>query len=422
MNQKSACILSMNRVARAGEQSGLSGGKGMTGGIGDRMRALRMLSPALHSRMERFIELSKQGLPRMYVEGTFVHTVRAVDSPSGRKMRPEGDNLRYTAKCALGLACVDLETQALVLDGGTAAQLALATIPRAERETDDPGAVALAAWAVAEAAGHYAETLFKKLEETFASNEPLATVDCAWTLIAALAALHLADTEPLAGRARNRLMAAQGASGLFPHMLPASAAGRLRAHVGSFADQVYSTLGLARYSVATGDAAALDAADACGARICALQGPEGQWWWHYDARHGTVVEGYPVYSVHQHGMGPMALLDLREAGGRDHLESVIRGLEWIDRHPEVSGSMVDENENVIWRKAGRRELKKVARGISAATTAIYPGFTLPGLDTIFPPTRLDYECRPYELGWLLYAWLSGGTVRRLEPTGSGKPV
>ena len=48
----------MNRVARAGEQSGLSGGKGMTGGIGDRMRALRMLSPALHSRMERFIELS----------------------------------------------------------------------------------------------------------------------------------------------------------------------------------------------------------------------------------------------------------------------------------------------------------------------------------------------------------------------------
>src|SRR5690606_8658542 len=90
--------------------------------------------------------------------------------------------------------------------------------------------------------------------------------------------------------------------------------------------------------------------------------------------------------------------------------------------PICTGSMVDENENVIWRKAGRRELKKVARGISAATTAIYPGFTHPGLDTIFPPTRLDYECRPYELGWLLYAWLSGGTVRRLEPTGSGKPV
>src|SRR5690606_40281386 len=101
----------MNRVARAGEQSGLSGGKGMTGVIADTMRALRMLSPALQSRMERFIDLSKQGLPRMYVEGTFVHTVRAVDSPSGRKMRPEGDNLRYTAKCALGLACVDLETQ-----------------------------------------------------------------------------------------------------------------------------------------------------------------------------------------------------------------------------------------------------------------------------------------------------------------------
>jgi len=24
-----------------------------------------------------------------------------------------------------------------------------------------------------------------------------------------------------------------------------------------------------------------------------------------------------------------------------------------------------------------------------------------------PPGRVDYECRPYELGWLLYAWGPG---------------
>jgi hypothetical protein len=384
------------------------------------MRVLRALSFPVCSRVETFIELAKRGLPRMYVDGAFVHTVRAVDTSLGGPMRLEGDSLRYTTKCALGLACVDLETQRRILGGRTAADLALSTVAHAENVTDDPGAMALAAWSAAEAADHHAKGLFGKLETVLAGHEPLDTVDCAWTLIAAVAALRLADTGALAERARNMLMANQGASGLFPHMLPASSMGKLRAHVGSFADQVYAIQGLARYSVAAGDPAALDAADACAARICALQGPAGQWWWHYDARHGTVVEGYPVYSVHQHGMGPMALLDLREAGGRDHFRSVIRGLEWIDRHPEVSGSMVDGKENVIWRKAGRREPKKAVRAISALTTATHPGMKLPGLDTLFPPSRLDYECRPYELGWLLYAWLGGGRVRRLRPDAIGR--
>ena len=27
---------------------------------------------------------------------------------------------------------------------------------------------------------------------------------------------------------------------------------------------------------------------------------------------------------------------------------------------------------------------------------------------MFPPGPIDYECRPYELGWLLYAWLYEG--------------
>ena len=60
--------------------------------------------------------------------------------------------------------------------------------------------------------------------------------------------------------------------------------------------------------------------------ICELQGPDGQWWWHYDTRTGKVVEGYPVYSVHQDSMAPMALLDLEDAGGPQHSEAITRGL------------------------------------------------------------------------------------------------
>ena len=156
------------------------------------------------------------------------------------------------------------------------------------------------------------------------------------------------------------------------------------------------------------------AAEACAARICKLQGIAGQWWWHYDTRNGSIVEGYPVYSVHQHAMAPMALLDLREAGGADHSDAVARGLGWLEEHPEVSVPLVSHENNVIWRKAARREPKKAVRAISAMTTALRPGLLLPGLDAIFPPCEVDYECRPYELGWLLYAWLSGGALTKLR--------
>lgn len=385
-----------------------------------RLQALGNRSPHMLARVEEFIDLSKRGLPRMYREGGFVHTVRAVqpvvdERPARWRMRLEGDNLRYTTKVALGLSLVEADVQREILGGDLAADLALRTVARAEKIFDDPGVLALAAWAAAEAAGHHADHLFTRLGILLASESPIATVDCAWTLIAALAAAHLADTSEIASAAKRKLLVGQGPSGLFPHMLPAASSGRLRAHVGSFADQVYSIQGLARASVAHDDVAALAAANACAEKLCALQGPAGQWWWHYDARAGSVVEGYPVYSVHQHGMGPMALLDLREAGGHDRLRNVISGLAWFERHPEISTSVVCEDENVIWRKVGRREPRKAVRTISALTTAARAGTHLPGLDALFPPNRLDRECRPYELGWLLYAWLADGVVEKLRP-------
>jgi hypothetical protein len=90
---------------------------------------------------------------------------------------------------------------------------------------------------------------------------------------------------------------------------------------------------------------------------------------------------------------------------------MIRGLGWLDRRPEVAEPLVSERYAVIWRKVARREPSKATRAISAATTAIRPGLRLPGLNAIFPPNQIDHECRPYELAWLLYAWLSDGAER-----------
>ena len=176
-----------------------------------------------------------------------------------------------------------------------------------------------------------------------------------------------------------------------------------RSHVASFADQVYSMQALSRYHRFFGDPEALAAADSRADRVCGLQGEAGQWWWHYDLRAGTVVEGYPVYSVHQDAMGPMALLDLCDGGGGDRAE-VRRGLDWMRLSPEVGRSLVDESLYVIWRKVGRAAGKS-QRTIRAGLSRVYPGLRAAWLDSVFRPSAIDFECRPYHLGWVLYTWL-----------------
>jgi hypothetical protein len=102
----------------------------------------------------------------------------------------------------------------------------------------------------------------------------------------------------------------------------------------------------------------------------------------------------------------MALLDLADAGGQAHTEPISRGLAWLTSRPETSADLVYEDPPVIWRKVGRRDPRKLVRGMRAAATAMWPGMRISALDRIYPPTEIDRECRPYELGWLLFTWLS----------------
>jgi hypothetical protein len=379
----------------------------------DRLEAIETASGDARTTVIHLLGVALRGLPRMHRDGMFGHTLRAVKVGSQWSERLEGESLRYTSIAALGLSFADKTIQQQILNG-TASELAHRCAARAETSADT-GAVALAAWAAAEAGRFHATALFRQLHHLLASNAPIATVHCAWTLTAALAAEQFGNTQDVVSLATKRLMSGLSPSGLFPHMLPASASGRLRAHIGCFADQVYTIQALSRLHVARGSIPALSAAEACAERICALQGPAGQWWWHYDTRDGNVVEGYPVYSVHQHAMAPMALLDLSEAGGSDHSQAIVKGLRWLDEHPEVAETLVVPEKGVIWRKVARREPRKAVRAISAITTALAPGLHLPALDALFPPNQVDFECRPYELGWLIYAWLSGGVVAKLAP-------
>jgi hypothetical protein len=352
-----------------------------------------------------------QGLAVMYQPENkyFPHTMRGVRSADGPQLRPEGDSLRYAAIVALGLATLPTLNQRHVLAGEDASQLARTVAARAVGN-QDPGLIALAAWAAAEVAGEFANELFNELKLRVANDVSMPTVAASWALTAAIAAQDLGDTWALASRLADRLLAAARPAGVFPHMLPAEAQSKIRRHVGCFADQVYPIQALSRWFVVSQDQRALAAASRCARVIVDRQGADGQWWWHYDVRNGSVVEGFPVYSVHQHAMGPMALHELREAGGDDHDAATALGLRWLDTHPEVIDELISERLNVIWRKVGRHEQRKVVRRVAALTTAGIPGLHLPLIDRVWPPGRIDYECRPYELGWLLYAWAANDVI------------
>jgi hypothetical protein len=355
--------------------------------------------------VDRMVGIGKQTLAAAHTgPGDFAFTLTGTPEPGGGwRLAPRGTSIRYGAIAALGLLRLAEPEQRAILAGGTAYGL----IGRLADQLDGVtgrGEIALLCWAAAEARHDLLPHVLARLSDVDKLPGPVDVVAAAWVLSALVAARPHADVEEHLAAARDRLLAARGPS-LYPHVLGGITAW-YRSHVGSFADQVYPVQALARLHASGADPEALAAAESVAGTICAAQGKAGQWWWHYDARSGSVVEDYPVYSVHQHAMTPMALFDLADAGGQPFTENVCRGLLWLARPAEGREDMVLGQPPVIWRKVARREPRKLVRGLRAGTTRVHPGLRLPVLDQVFRPGIVDHECRPYELGWLLFAWLA----------------
>jgi hypothetical protein len=190
------------------------------------------------------------------------------------------------------------------------------------------------------------------------------------------------------------------ATGLFRHQ----ASSGLRGRVTNFDDQIYPIHALARFARAFNAPEALETALACAETICRLQGPLGQWWWHYDAFSGRVLATYPVFSAHQDAQAPMALLALSEACGRDFRPQVHKGLGWMMGANELGCSLVEAAEGVIWH--GLRHRRAGMQRLEEAVSFLF-GRRLRQRRLV-----IARECRPYHLGWLLYVWAAvGGDLR-----------
>jgi hypothetical protein len=95
-------------------------------------------------------------------------------------------------------------------------------------------------------------------------------------------------------------------------------------------------------------------------------------------------------------MGPMALIALGEAIQSDFSPWIYKGLEWIDDN-ELGIDMKDDSANVVWRCIGRNKPYRYWNLAANFLTGREDQESRNGLHVL-------HECRPYELGWLLYAF------------------
>lgn len=316
----------------------------------------------------------------------------------------EGMSLRYTAIALIGLSGESPETAREVLGGHHPVAVCGRLLDRVSR-SEDLGEVALTLWAARLLDCPDSAKALHRLRLMNPAIRPYPTVELAWVLSALTVDGPAGRDQNLERAIAHRLMASfQDRASLFPHRIGDNSASLLRRHVACFADQVYPIQALSFFYARTGSPRALDAATRCAERICQVQGTGGQWWWHYDIRTGKVVEGYPVYSVHQDAMAPMALLALQKINGRDYGAHVDKGLSWLADPPEGTSPLIDAEADLIWRKVARREPIRLVRGMQTLACRLYPALRVPGLDRVLRPRVIDYECRPYHMGWILYAW------------------
>jgi hypothetical protein len=272
------------------------------------------------------------------------------------------------------------------------------------------GDFALLLWAAAESGRDDCNKFAKMLVQHWPDGQQTCNaVELGWIVqslvrLGEVAGLNSEVSEALKAARKKLLGLYNPSSRLFARHNRPGLCGLLSRRIACFADQVYPILALANYGRRFHDSQSSDTAVAVAETICRLQGPMGQWWWHYDVQTGKVAEEYPVFSVHQHGMAPMALLAIDETASTDHTKYIEAGLMWLTGQNELSLTMIQPQQGVVWRDIYRREIGKMFRFVRG-------GLSLAGLNRAHRLMGgrwlghvVNTECRPYELGWLLYAW------------------
>jgi hypothetical protein len=373
-----------------------------------------------HLNVNKLCSIALARLPQMIDPATGLVVFRL----EGEALAPAGTSVRATAITALGIERADAHGLSPTVDLAKLYEALSATLAG----VDNAGDLGLVLWASARNARPLADRALKDLLE-FKGNVSrrggaiVYSTELAWIgigLAEALAAGVGPEREVRArlDRAFRQLLDHRGASGLicFARQLARTARQggalsrrgierTLHAHVGFFDAQAYAIVAALRRDAVLGDPEARGVARRIGELLLAHQHPLGQWGFQYNVRSGGLVDLYPVHSVHQDGIAPMALLRLESALGVQTTAAVARGLSWLFGRNELSEPLAIPDRAVIWRSIRRRALfRRVAYLLKAASLAgAFEGRDLGARLAARSMLSVDRELLPCHLGFCLYA-------------------
>ena len=363
--------------------------------------SLAILTLPVQEKIRQLVPLCLEALPRMLVTQDELFCYREVWTDSGPKRI--GSSVRYTAITLIGLAAA--QRSGLQMPPGLETERLAARLSR--ELAAGLGDLGLILWALTtnlpDQAVTFCKTLLARLNNSDHALYRLDTMQLAWLLTglcrahqAGLASAALEKAIVHVGRVLGS--AHEQATGLF-YRFPAGRRSVIR-WTASFAMEIYPVYALSLYAEVLGNHAAVMLAQACADKLCELQLADGGWPWMYDVRTGRLIDPYPVYSVHQDGMAPMALIKLSRVAGKDYSAAIDRGVAWLDSDNPMGVNMVDCERQTIWRA---QEIPRLfglqPRLLLNAGAALFLGRGLLSAG----PLRLVAECRPYHLGWLLHA-------------------
>jgi hypothetical protein len=351
--------------------------------------------PALNS-------LALRSLALLFDEKEKLFSQRATLTEEG--IHRERTSHRHTIIALLGLQRLAESGGTLPFDVAAIREVILGDASRV-RSVGDLG---LLTWFTAVCAPERLGILFKQFDfgkalDTYADGRQACTRQLAWFL-AGIAHAELAcpgtlpDLTDIAVETYHLLQNNQSEEGIFGH---AAFSRFLRDafcnRFGTFADQIYAIYALSTFARAFEIEEPLGSALACANSLCALQGEMGQWWSLYDKRRGCIVNRYPVFSAHQDGTAPAALLALGEVTSQSFHKPIWKGLSWIAGANELRQDLRSLDRALIWDSIGPR--RRVVKYWEAALS--FMGiFREPQVESL----RIRYEACPDHFGWLLYAF------------------
>lgn len=368
------------------------------------------------SMLEELKGVAHAMLARMHAEGgentgLFCHKLRLNERG---ELERRGVSVTYTAMAWIGL-CSAGGAQALATPEGSAFVIHVQRLLAHRPETLSLGDLGLLLWIDAWA-GSFGRDVLDLLTRRFEREKAHAgTMHLAWVLTGLMRgvnSLRPCDRVLVEDLVRLLLAAYRPGSGYFtlnPYQIPPWRwRNRYKNRLGSFATQVYPLMALSFYIRRFPNGAIEQVIRDSVEAVCRSQGDRGEWWWIYDTENGEVYIDYPVYSVHQDAMGPMALLATQAACGSAHWSAIEKSLNVIFDSGAEAGALYDRKRQIIWRAV----VKNVTGEDAADLSFGLPTQDLSYMHRIHWPLlrgepaapaayRLLQEARPYCAGWIL---------------------